>query len=128
MEREEKIQAKINALRPVLRKMGVEARFDSVTESVFQGVVSRGDRRVYELIKRIAKKEGSITKALKDAPSWVNDILYAPRTVQDSAPWDFIEAHIGKSHLYDEYHRGLLAQTVLACKPGRCKSCDACLR
>lgn len=128
MEREEKIQTKINALRPALRKIGVEARFDSVMESVFQGVVSRGDRRVYELIKGVVKNEGSITKALKDAPSWVNDVVYAPRSVQDSAPWDFIEAHIGKSHLYDEYHRGLLAQTVLPCKPGRCKACHACLR
>lgn len=126
MEREEKIQAKINVLRPALRKIGVQARFENISESFFQAVISRGDRRVHELFKRAVKLDGSITRLLKDAPNWVSDIVYIPRTVQDSLPWDFIKAHIGESHLYDEYHRGLLAQKVVPCKPARCKSCSAC--
>lgn len=127
MEREEKIQAKINDLRPSLRKMGVQARFESVSESFFQAAISRGDRRAYELLKRAVKEGGSITKVLREAPAWVNDVVYAPRMVQEPAPWDFIKAHIGKSHLYGEYHRGLLGQKAAPCKPGKCKSCDACL-
>jgi len=127
MERAETLRARIAALRSLLHKVGVpEARFESVTESVFQAVISRGDRRAAALIKRAADPDGSLRKALREPPPWVNDVLYSPRNIDDPASWDFIDSHIGIEHLYSEYHQGLLARNVNPCRPSKCKSCEAC--
>ncbi len=71
--------------------------------SYIQAVLSKGDRRVATLLKRVHENGGNWPKSFKESP--LNPDFYAYRSIDTSEilPWDFIETGIPKSRLIREY-------------------------
>ena len=126
MEHEDVLRSRMDELRTLMRKLRIDVTFESLSESVFQGIVSRGDRRVGALIRKIASPDETLRRALKELPRWATESVYKQRIADEVAPWDFVDGGVGKKHLLSEYHQGLTARKTTACRPAKCRACEAC--
>jgi len=127
MENQKTIDARIAEISGLVRKTpGAIIKKEPVAEAMFQGILSRGDRRAGRLIKKALEEDFSFRRALRDLPQWALDTLYARRTVDQTAPWSFMDDRIGDACLLGEYHQGLLGKLSKPCSPPKCNRCDAC--
>ncbi len=127
MEDVKVIESRMAEVKGAVRKVpNATARAESAPEALFQALLARGDRRAAKIVNRAVEEGGSIRRAMRRLPDWARDALYAQRTVDQPAPWDFIESRIGSKYLLDEYHQGLLGRTSPSCTPPKCTRCDAC--
>jgi radical SAM superfamily enzyme YgiQ (UPF0313 family) len=118
------LSAKRRHLERRLRPHGVEVEFMSPREAWVQTLLSRGDRRVGDLLELALREAGgSVQRAL---PLWPHDPeFFVTREVGvgERLPWDFIDHGLEKSFLAREYRRGVGARITPKCDLGSCRAC-----
>jgi radical SAM superfamily enzyme YgiQ (UPF0313 family) len=98
------LKEKISILKRELGKVpNSHFTHESVKHSFLQGVFSRGDRRLKEVILRLSEGEG-LSKIMRENP--VNLGFYATRerTKDEILPWDFIGGRGEKESLFRRLH------------------------
>jgi len=125
------MKAKLEYLKRELKRLGgVSFSGTSPREALVQGLIARGDRRTgLELWDR-AGKRGYPYSILKVAPQYCPSpewYIHRLRTKDEELPWDFIDHRVSKNVLWHEYEKSMIARTTPACRPGKCRNCDACL-
>jgi radical SAM superfamily enzyme YgiQ (UPF0313 family) len=124
MPGEKALKEKRRLLEKALRPLGVEVDFLSPREASLQSLLSRGDRRVADLLETAARDcGGDLRKAL---PRWPHDPeWFAAREVpvEDRLPWDFIDQGLEKAFLAREYRRGTGAKITPKCAVVTCRAC-----
>jgi radical SAM superfamily enzyme YgiQ (UPF0313 family) len=73
---------------------------ESVKYSFIQGVLARGDRRMGDVIERLADGE-NLNKVLKTSPVNLNFYTFRERDKNELFPWDFIRGKKSKRKLYE---------------------------
>ena len=127
MEEAGVLKNRIRKIKEILRKVpNVEVYSDMPRWAYIQGVLSRGDRRVAELLEANLEDQGNWARTFKRSP--VNPDFYACRERADEEvlPWDFIDHGVRKSYLLEERDRALQEKTTPACPPDLCASCRRC--
>ncbi len=121
---EKGLKEKRRLLEKALRPRGVDVDFLSPREAALQSLLSRGDRRVADLLETAARDfRGDLRKAL---PRWPHDpAWFAGREVpvEDRLPWDFLDQGLEKSFLAREYRRGVGAKITPRCAVVTCRAC-----
>jgi hypothetical protein len=97
-----------------------------VETSLLEGLLSRGDRRMAEVVE-LAWKRGarldSWTEHLKPELWWqaladcgldFDQIVHRPATIGDRLPWDHINVKKGRTYLEKEHERSVLQLTAMA--------------
>jgi len=121
------IEARIAEITGIVRKItGAVVRAESPVEAMFQGILSRGDRRAGRLIRKALDEGGSVRRAMHDLPEWAVQTLRARRTLDQPTPWSFIDSGLSPAGLLEEYHVGLLGRLSPRCKPPKCRLCNVC--
>ncbi len=128
------IRAQIGLLERQLRAPGLEFSWNNPRETLLEAVLSRGDRRLADVIQRAWERgagfdgwgdqfnEAAWTQAFADCgldPDW-----YARRArdLDEVLPWDHISAGVTKQFLADEYRNALLGGVIDDCRE-HCYSC-----
>lgn len=105
--------------------------------SLVEGLLSRGDRKVFEVVLK-ALKSGSLFdnwenvfnfNLWKDAieKSQIDLSHYlGERKINEDLPWDHIDVGVSKNFLIQEYHRALQAITTSDCRWNQCHGCGVC--
>lgn len=75
---------------------------ESIKYSFLQGVFSRGDRRLKEVLLRLSMGEG-FSRALKQSPVNLNFYVLRERSYDEILPWDFITSKVSKKRLYETF-------------------------
>jgi radical SAM superfamily enzyme YgiQ (UPF0313 family) len=118
------LAAKRRLLEKELRPHGIEVEFFSPREAYVQTLLSRGDRRVADLLETaLLEKGGSVQRAL---PRWPHDpefFVTREAGVDEWLPWDFIDHGLEKSFLAREYRRGIGARITPKCALATCRAC-----
>lgn len=118
------LAAKRRLLEKELRPHGIEVEFFSPREAYVQTLLSRGDRRVAELLETaLLEKGGSVQRAL---PGWSHDpefFVTREAGLDEWLPWDFIDHGLEKSFLAREYRRGIGARITPKCALATCRAC-----
>jgi radical SAM superfamily enzyme YgiQ (UPF0313 family) len=106
MADEKTLNRRLSFLKKKLLPLGVQVKNESVAWSHVQGVLSRGDSRMAELLAAIESvslaewrqkaRELGIDLARYTVESWDTDI---------HLPWDFIDSGVSKEKLIDEFKR-----------------------
>ena len=131
---------KIALLRAELGRLGADLDAESPREAYFQTLVSRGDRRVGAILRRLAERNcqspGEIWSELKrirrDAATGRGavpdpDFYVTRRYAYDEVlPWDFIDHHIHKWFLLSERRKAHYEHQTKPCDVHRCTVCGAC--
>jgi radical SAM superfamily enzyme YgiQ (UPF0313 family) len=123
------LKYKIKQIKKVLGKVAnIKIHADIPRWAFIQAILSRGDRRVAQLLLAVHKNGGNWTQALKSAP--INPLFYVQRErfKNELLPWDFIDHGIDKSFLWDEFKRALSEISSPPCPmdPQKCRLCGVC--
>lgn len=134
----EEIKARQSFLWQEARKAKLNYRNHEATSSIMEGVFSRGDRRVGELLLRAhalgARMDGwqehhrlaTWDRALSDLGldrRWYN---HRRRDVTEVFPWDHIDSGVKKEWLWEDWMASLDAGRVEDCSESPCYDCGVC--
>jgi radical SAM superfamily enzyme YgiQ (UPF0313 family) len=122
------LKNKIKRIRNGLRRVAnLRLHTDIPRWMALQGLFSRGDRRVAELLSLAVKNEGNWAKTLKETPLNPDFYICRERPLEERLPWDFIDHGIRKSYLIREYKRALQAKNSPPCSLEPCQDCRICM-
>ena len=127
---------RVNLLRDNMKARAVTYNWHDADTSFTEAVLSRGDRRVGDLIEGIWRRGGYLESWSEgfDLSRWTESArelgmdlsFYAnrERALCETLPWDHIDMGVKKSHFVHEYeqaHKGLLSPDCRA----KCSGCGA---
>jgi radical SAM family uncharacterized protein len=134
LEKSASLQEKLDFLRSAGFKTGIKVSFNKPDETLFEAWLSRGDRRLSEVIFRAwqngakfdAWNERFNQQAWMDAFSSLGIDLeyytYRSRSETEVLPWDHISTGVNKAHLLREWKLSLEGRTRDDCR-GQCYRC-----
>jgi len=130
----EKIQSKQALLMHELRDKNIKLSWTEPRETLLEACLSRGDRRLAEVIFR-AWKNGAVFDAWSDHfryEAWMDAFsaeaidpafyVQRQRAADEVFPWDHISAGVEKKYLYEDFRRSLAGEIHADCR----ERCDAC--
>jgi hypothetical protein len=79
--------------------------FEPPKWSYVQALLSRGDRRVAEILERAAAGDGDWNAAFRETPVNPDFYVLRERDEDELFPWDFIDLGIDKKKLYARYQK-----------------------
>ncbi|HTW88384.1 MAG TPA: radical SAM protein [Candidatus Binataceae bacterium] len=142
MENTAALKRKVAMLRAEFARMGggVDLDAESPREGYFQTLVSRGDRRVGAILRRLdsagCDSPGAIWHELRKisreaaagASALPDPDFFVTRHYQNDEllPWDFIDHHIHKWFLLSERKKAHYEHQSKPCDVTRCTVCGAC--
>jgi radical SAM superfamily enzyme YgiQ (UPF0313 family) len=111
-------------LEKELRPKGIEVESFSAREALLQTLLSRGDRRVADLLE-IAHAEtgGDLRAAL---PRWPHDpefFVHREVGLEEELPWDVLDHGVTKGYLAREFRRGTGGKLTPKCAISTCRAC-----
>lgn len=121
------LQSKARTLRNGLKSLAnVRFQMENIRASYVQAFLSRGDRRIADLLITHHRLGGNWSQTLKNSPIDTADYVTRQRDQDEILPWDFIETGVERTYLWQEYQRALAARTSPDCRPDACTRCGVC--
>lgn len=133
-DRRENVLNKVYEIKHHLKSRSVFFSWHESELSRLEAIVSRGDRRVSELILSAFSRGASMdgwteyfdleawTGALADTDLDVEFYVYRQRDYSEVLPWDFVDIGVKKDYLIEENERAKRAVTTRDCRDG----CTVC--
>jgi radical SAM family uncharacterized protein len=131
---EEEIRAQQDYLKEHLRGPGLKLNWNYYQETLLEAVLSRGDRRLGAVIQRAwelgARFDGwsdqfkveAWRQAFRETGLEPGFYAHRARTLDETLPWDHIDAGVSKRFLASDYQAALRGET----RPGCREQCSAC--
>ena len=108
MADEEILNRRVMRLRNALTKQGIEIRTDSVSWSLVQGVLARGDARLAQPLAHMSRPSlKSWHQALNKFDLSADDYVYHTFSSKDILPWSIIDCGITRDYLQGELDKAL---------------------
>lgn len=113
---------------------GATIDLESPRDAYWQTLLSRGDRRVGDVLEAVHRARGKfwpvVRQANRDgglgrcpAPDEFVHRRYAP---DEPLPWDFIDHQVEKRYLLSEWRKATLERETPPCDVATCRTCGAC--
>jgi radical SAM family uncharacterized protein len=130
----QQVLEKQRMLKEQLRGHGLHLRWNNVKDSEFEGIMSRGDRRLGEAILRAWEKgckfdawndnhfHDKWLEALAEVGLTPHFYTHRERGLDEVFPWDHIDAAVHKKFLKDDYLMSIKGETRVDCRD----QCFAC--
>lgn len=133
-DREKDIRQKIDILQRELRGWGLKLNWNDPQETIHEAWLSRGDRRMAEVIHRVWTKGGKFDAwgeqfdytlwrdAFREVGLDPDFYAHRSRSLEEDFPWDHIDIGVKKKFLREDYQWGLEGRTRPDCR----EQCYAC--
>jgi hypothetical protein len=119
-----------NRIKQIKAELGrvpnVRVHSDLPRWAYIQALLARGDRRTAEILLQVQASAGNWAQALKRTPLNPDFYVLRERSADETLPWDFIDHHVSKAFLQQEYRRALQGRSGAVCQTGSCRACGAC--
>ncbi len=134
----EDIRQSIDYLRAAFKsRKCLKMRWHEPAMSHLEGILSRGDRRLADVVERAYAKGAIFSSWVEgfDLTPWLEamrecglapETYIGARTPGAPLPWDHLEAGIDPQFLLRERQRALEAKTTADCRYHACRHCGAC--
>jgi radical SAM family uncharacterized protein len=121
------LKTKIKKIKNELKKVAnLRINSDVPRWAYIQAMLSRGDRKVADILALAHANNGNWAQTLKTVPVNPDFYVHREREADEQFPWDFIDHGIKKSYLQKEYQRARQAKTTPDCQVESCKMCGVC--
>ena len=98
------LHRKLKLIKNALRKVAnVEVTHDVPKWSYIQALLSRGDRRVGEILLAVHQADGDWKRAFRKTNINPDFYVYRERNRDEILPWDFIDHGVNKDWLWEQY-------------------------
>ncbi len=133
----EESREKINALKHMLPRKGINLKWHDPEQSFLEGVFSRGDRRLSLLLETAWNKGARLDgwsdyfnlkrwqEAADDCEIDLASYLLA-KDLETVLPWKHLQSGIDESFLKDELQKGLGEHYTPDCRYHSCQKCGLC--
>lgn len=134
----EEIEQNLAFFKKHLRKKGLHFKWHNPWQSVLEGVFSRGDRRLAEVILR-AQELGCRFDGWSDqlrvdlwqqafAAAGIDPLRCGQRSrdFDEVLPWSHLDCGVNKGYLWEEYERALSEEFTTDCRTQGCNDCGVC--
>ena len=121
------VEKRINFLKKALKDKQIELLIEPLRSAYIQGVLSRGDRRVGDLLVK-AHEYGGVKgwkRAAKELHFDIKGFLYDQRPTDAVMPWDTIDTGLVPTYLTDELKKAETGEFTIPCFDG-CRRCHIC--
>jgi radical SAM family uncharacterized protein len=130
----EQVRLKQQLLKDQIRGHGLHLRWNSIEDSEFEGIMSRGDRRLGRAIQQAWEMgckfdawqdnhfHGKWLQALHEHGLSAEFYTHRERGLDETFPWDHIDAAVHKKFLKDDYLMSVKGETRVDCRD----QCFAC--
>lgn len=134
MDSLEAVYAKQSLLKKEMNSGGLRLRWNDPLESVFEGFLSRGDRRVAEVVERAWRKGAKFDawqehfkfnawqEAFAEEGLEMDFYTYRRRPIDEIFPWEHIDVAITRKFLTQDYLMSQQQETRVDCR----HQCFAC--
>jgi hypothetical protein len=121
------LKAKIKLIKAELGRLpNVRVHSDIPRWAYIQALLARGDRRVADFLLRVQASSGNWPHTLKTVAINPDFYVLRERALDEILPWDFIDHHITKAFLQDDYRRALESRPGVVCRVESCRICGVC--
>jgi radical SAM superfamily enzyme YgiQ (UPF0313 family) len=121
------LKSKLKRVKDGLKRVAnVRVHADLPRWAYIQALLSRGDRRVADILEQAYYYRGNWPRTLKESDLNADFYVLRPRKFDERFPWDFIDHGVRKSFLKHEYERALKAQPTPPCPMKPCELCTIC--
>lgn len=128
MEAVGSLKKKIRFLMKALKKIpNVNVTTESPKEAKVQALLSRGDRKVAELIALALENGGDWKKTLRSSSIDPDFYIHRERGENELFPWDFIDHGVTRPFLLREYRRAQEGKNSPPCPVKPCEKCGICM-
>jgi radical SAM superfamily enzyme YgiQ (UPF0313 family) len=102
------VRGKIRRIDELMRReLLIHVIHDLPKWNLIQALLSRGDRRVGEILLSVHAREGNWSRVLKETPVRPEFYVYRTREREEILPWDFIDHGVDRDFLWSEYQKAL---------------------
>ncbi len=135
----EELQRKIGLLRDDLRgERGVKLKWHDPRATLVEGLLSRGDRRLGDVIEEVWRRGGTFqewsehfddslwAEVMDDLGLDMDDHVHRHRTEDEVLAWDHISAGLHKDFLWQDWRDALAELGLEDCRWTPCYDCGAC--
>ena len=123
----EMITQRLNLLRSRVKPMGLKVRADSPQWYWIEGILSRGDRRIGEVIAATENTSlGAWQRAAERCGVDVDSVVSSPLPLGADLPWSLVNAHMPEKFFRMELVRAQNLHKSHPCPPSGCKLCGVC--
>ncbi len=134
MDDMEKVNEKLELLRDQIRGAGLRLRWNNPKESVFEGYLSRGDRRMANVVELAWQKgakfdawmehfaEDAWQEAMEEMGLEPSFFTHRKRRIDEVFPWEHIDVAVTKKFLTEDYLMSQAQETRMDCR----RQCFAC--
>ena len=127
MEDVSSLKKKIKNIKTGLKRVAnVRVHSDIPRWAYIQALLSRGDRKVAQILLLANQNSGNWPKTLKACAVNPDFYVYRERAKDERFPWEFIDNGIKKSFLRQEYERALQGKMSPPCPMASCHICGVC--
>lgn len=121
------LKEKIKKIKNGLKRVAnVRVHADIPRWAFIQALLSRGDRKIAQILSLVNTNQGNWPKTFKSSPVNPDFYILRERSLDERLPWDFIDHGISKSFLKTEYKRALQSKTSPPCLMESCTICGVC--
>jgi radical SAM superfamily enzyme YgiQ (UPF0313 family) len=125
MASEETLSAAQKRLKDMVKPLkGFALQVDAPFQARLQGVLSRGGREAFELVRLAA--EGGWKKAMRAWQAQAAHILDRERGADEAFPWEVVDLGVDRAALWREYGRAARALHSPGCAKAGCAQCRLC--
>ncbi|MEJ2158001.1 MAG: radical SAM protein [Desulfobacteraceae bacterium] len=123
------LKQKVKKIKSGLGKVSnVRVHADMPRWAYIQALLSRGDRRVGDLLSLAHENGGNWPQTFKSSPLNPDFYVHRIRTKEERLPWDFIDHGIEKEFLWSEWTRATQGRSSKPCPMDfeKCQVCGVC--
>ncbi len=122
------LKSRIQKVREGLKGMAnVDLSAEQPRNARIQALLSRGDRRVKELLIHLHQNSGNWPKTLKEFPFFMDFFVHRERGADEIFPWEIIDHGVKRSFLRREYMQAIEEKTSPPCSmEADCIRCGVC--
>ncbi len=121
------LKQKIQFLRKgLMGESNVHLQVDKPDKVLFQAVLSRGDRRLAQVLYAMVHDRSSWKQAMKKHGLLAEQFAICGYDQKSSLPWYILDHGINSEYLWAEYGKAFKEKTTVACDPEICCRCGVC--
>lgn len=124
-------EAHLNEVMKRLKKVvkpvkGFQVRVDKPAPARLQGLLARGDEKIFDLIEIAARPGMNWRKALRQWDGDMSAYLDRERGKDEPLPWECVDIGVDREYLYREWERYKTVKGTALCGKVECERCNAC--
>ena len=104
----------------------VHLQADKPDNAMFQALLSRGDRRIADVLYDMALHNTPWKKSMRNHNLNIEDFILCGSVVESYFPWYIIDHGMSHEYLWQEYNKGLREAPSEPCDTSICRRCGVC--